>query len=242
MAQTQIILLERVENLGQMGDVVTVKPGYARNFLLPQRKALRASKANLAYFEAQKKQLEANNLAKRSEAEKVATKADKLTVTIIRQAAEGGQLYGSVSTRDIADAVTAGGFTIDRAQVRLNHAFKTVGLFPVDVWLHPEVKIVVTVNVARSEEEAKVQLKTGHAKVGKTEEAPAQVIEAEKSAFLDQEALAAEEAAKAAQAAQAEEDAKASAEKSAKRAAKKASKKADDDTAEGTATEEPAAE
>lgn len=239
MAQTQIILLERVENLGQMGDVVGVKPGYARNFLLPQRKALRASKANMAYFEAQKKQLEANNIAKRGEAEKVAAKAKDLTVNIIRQAAEGGQLYGSVSTRDIAEAVTAGGFTIDRSQVRINQAFKTIGLFPVDVALHAEVKIVITINIARSEEEAKVQLKTGKAMVSDRNGNQPQV-EVSKEALLDQDALAAETAANAEAAAAAEADAKVQAEKSAKRAAKKATKKADD--AEGETAAEDAAE
>lgn len=230
MAQTQLILLERVENLGQMGEIVSVKPGYARNFLLPQSKALRASKANVAYFEAQKKQLEANNLAKKAEAEKLAAKLKDFSVVIIRQAAEGGQLYGSVTTRDIAEAATAAGVTLDRSQVRLNMAFKTLGLFNVDVFLHAEVKIPVVVNIARSEEEAKTQKKLGKAVAAGAE--ATQNAAAEKSAFLDQEALTAEAQAEAAAAATAEADAKAQAEKSAKRAAKKATKKADD--AEGT--------
>lgn len=239
MANTQVILLERVENLGQMGDVVAVKPGFARNYLLPQNKALRASKANVAYFEGQKKQLEATNLAKKAEAEKLAAKLKDLSVVIIRQAAEGGQLYGSVTTRDIAEAAATAGVTLDRSQVRLNQAFKTLGLFTVDVFLHPEVKLAATVNIARSEEEAKVQKKLGKA-VAAGDTAETAATTAEKAAFLDAEALTAEaEAAKAAAEA-AEVEAKAQAEKSAKRAAKKATKKADDadsgeaETAEAT--------
>ncbi len=235
MAQTQIILLERVEDLGQMGDIVTVKPGYARNFLLPQAKALRASKANIAYFEAQKKQLEATNIAKRAEAEKLATKMKDFSVVVLRQAAEGGQLYGSVTTRDIAEAAATAGLTIDRAQVRLNQAFKTLGLFTLDVYLHPEVKIPVTVNIARSEEEAKLQKKMGKAVIAAEANDAANAGTPEKAAFLDQEALTAEEKAAAEAQAAAEADAKLAAEKSAKRAAKKASKKTDD--AEGDAAE-----
>jgi large subunit ribosomal protein L9 len=234
MAQTQVILLERVENLGQMGDVVAVRPGYARNFLLPQRKALRANKDNVAYFEAQKKQLEATNIAKRSEAEKIAAKAKDMFVNIIRQAAEGGQLYGSVNTRDIADAITAAGVTVDRAQVRLNQSFKTIGLFAVDVFLHPEVKIVVTANIARSDEEAKIQKKTGKAMVATDpNEAKSAPATAEKGAFLDQAALDAETAANAEAAAAAAAEEAARAEKSAKRATKKAAKKSDEPDAEG---------
>jgi large subunit ribosomal protein L9 len=230
MAQTQIILLERVEDLGQMGDVVAVKPGYARNYLLPKAKALRASKANLAYFEGQKKQLEAANLAKKAEAEKIAGKLKDLTVVILRQAAEGGQLYGSVSARDIAEASAAQGLTIDRSQVRVNQAFKTLGLFTVDIMLHPEVKVKATVNIARSEEEAKAQKKLGRAIVADAEGKMSleDTAAADKAAFLEQAALSAE----AAQAAQAEQEAAQTAaeraEKSAKRAAKKANKKADE--------------
>lgn len=231
MANTQLILLERVENLGQMGDVVSVKPGYARNFLLPGRKALRASKANLAYFEGQKKQLEATNLQKRAEAEKVAAKAQDLMVTIIRQAAEGGQLYGSVTTRDIADAITAAGFTVTREQVRLNQAYKTIGLFPVAVALHPEVVINVTINIARSDEEAKVQKKTGKAMIASVQAEAEKAPEPAKAAFLEDAALAVE-AEMAANAAASEQDAAVSAEKSAKRAAKKSAKKADEPAAE----------
>src|SRR5215472_12889697 len=124
----ELILLERVEKLGQMGQRVKVRPGYARNYLLPQKKALRATEANLAYFEAQRAQLEANNLARKQDAEAVAGKLEGLHVVLIRQAGESGQLYGSVSARDIADAVTAAGFTVDRQQIVLDHPIKTLGL------------------------------------------------------------------------------------------------------------------
>ena len=153
----QIILLERVPNLGQMGDVVTVKPGFARNFLLPQGKALRATKDNVARFETQKAQLEAQNLAKKGEAEAVAEKMAGLQVVLIRQASEKGQLYGSVSARDIADAITEAGSTVARGQIELNHAIKTLGVFPIEVVLHPEVSIDVEINVARTAEEAELQ-------------------------------------------------------------------------------------
>ena len=173
---TEIILLERVESLGQMGDVVKVKSGYARNFLFPQKKALRATKSNVAYFETQKKVLEGNNLKKREEAEKLAKKIDGLKVVVIRQAAEAGQLFGSVTSRDIAEAVTAAGTKIDRTQVQMNQAYKLIGLFPVSVVLHPEVKVQVTLNIARSEEEAKTQEKTGKALIASSgrEEAAAE--------------------------------------------------------------------
>jgi large subunit ribosomal protein L9 len=154
-----VILLERVENLGQMGQVVKVRPGFARNYLLPQKKALRATKENLTYFEKQRAQLEAQNLTRKTEAEQVAAKMDKLAVVIIRQAGESGQLYGSVSARDLADAVTAAGFTITRGQVVLEKPIKTLGLFPLKVVLHPEVSVSVTANVAQSAEEAEMQTK-----------------------------------------------------------------------------------
>ena len=161
---TEIILLERVEKLGKMGDVVKVKPGYARNFLLPQRKALRATKENLAYFEAQRKALEAQNADRKAEAEKQAAKIEGLKLVILRQASEAGSLYGSVASHDIADALNAKGLlTIARNQVDLNDAFKTIGLFPVKITLHPEVKVQITLNIARSDEEAKTQEKTGKA-------------------------------------------------------------------------------
>ena len=153
----QVILLERVEKLGQMGDEVKVKDGFARNFLLPKKKALRATKANREYFATQKSQLEAQNLKAKGEAEKVGKKLDGQTFALIRQAGDRGQLYGSVSPRDIADAITAGGVTVNRNQVPLDKAIKTVGLFPVAVVLHPEVRVTVTINVARTEDEAERQ-------------------------------------------------------------------------------------
>lgn len=154
-----VILLERVENLGQMGQVVKVRPGYARNFLLPEKKALRATKSNLAFFETQRAQLEAQNLTRKSEAEQVAAKLEGLRVVVIRQAGESGQLYGSVSARDLSDAVTAAGFTITRGQIVLEKPIKTLGLFPLRVVLHPEVSVQVTANVAQSAEEAEMQAK-----------------------------------------------------------------------------------
>jgi large subunit ribosomal protein L9 len=155
----QVILLERVEKLGQMGDEVKVKDGFARNFLLPKKKALRATKANREYFQTQKAQLEASNLKAKGEAEKVGKKLDGQTFMLIRQAGDRGQLYGSVSPRDISDVITEGGFTVSRTQVPLDKAIKTIGLFPVSVVLHPEVRVSVTNNVARTEEEAERQAK-----------------------------------------------------------------------------------
>jgi large subunit ribosomal protein L9 len=152
-----LILLERVEKLGQMGQIVKVKPGYARNYLLPQKKALRATKDNLAYFETQRAQLEANNLHRKSEAGEVSEKLDGLTVVLIRQAGESGQLYGSVAARDIAEAVTKAGFTVDKQQIVLGRPIKTLGLHQLRVMLHPEVGSTVTVNVAQSEEGARMQ-------------------------------------------------------------------------------------
>lgn len=152
-----LILLERVEKLGQMGQVVKVRPGYARNFLLPQKKALRATKENLAYFETQRTQLEAANLERRSEASEVAQKLEGLSVVIVRQAGESGQLYGSVSARDIAEAVTASGFTIEKRQVVLERPIKSLGLIPLRVVLHPEVSVTITANVAQSAEEAELR-------------------------------------------------------------------------------------
>ena len=159
----EIILLERVENLGQMGDLVTVKPGYARNFLLPKGKAIRATAENRSKFDADRAQLEAENLAKKGEADKVSEKMEGLTVQLIRAASEMGQLYGSATSRDIAQAVTDGGFTITKSQVDLNTAIKTLGLFPVRVVLHPEVSVEVTVNIARSADEAAEQQRLGRA-------------------------------------------------------------------------------
>ena len=153
----ELVLLERVEKLGQMGQIVKVRPGYARNYLLPQKKAMRATKDNLAYFETQRAQLEANNLARKTDAQAVAEKLEGLRVVLIRQAGESGQLYGSVSSRDIADAVTAAGFTVDRQQIVLDRPIKTIGLHPLRVMLHPEVGVTVTANVAQSAEAAEMQ-------------------------------------------------------------------------------------
>lgn len=153
----EVILLERIEKLGQMGEVVTVKPGFARNYLLPQKKALRATRSNKETFEAQRAQLEAVNLERRSEAESVGSKLDGQSVIIVRQASDNDQLYGSVTVRNIAQAVTEAGFTVDSKQVQMARPIKTIGMHPVRVQLHPEVSVNVTVNVARSEEEAKMQ-------------------------------------------------------------------------------------
>src|SRR5215510_711048 len=150
----QVILLERVEKLGQMGDEVKGKDGFARNYLLPKKKALRATEANREYFKTQKAQLEARNLAQKKEAEGVSGKLSGKTFMMLRQAGDRGQLYGSVSPRDIADVVSAGGFSISRSQVPLDKAIKTIGLHEVNVVLHPEVRVKVTINVARTEDEA----------------------------------------------------------------------------------------
>jgi len=176
MAAVELILLQRVEKLGQMGEVVKVKPGYARNYLLPQKKAIRASKANLERFEAERAQLEAQNLKRREEAERVAERVGGLSVVVIRQAGESGGLYGSVSARDIADGCTAAGLTINRSQVVLEHPIKTLGITTVRVALHPEVSIAVTVNVARSAEEAEKQAR-GEAVGLAAEEADAEAPE-----------------------------------------------------------------
>ena len=159
MAAVELILLQRVEKLGQMGEIVKVKPGFARNFLLPQKKALRATPTNRATFDKQKAQLEAQNLKRREEAERVAERVSGLSVVIIRQAGESGSLYGSVSNRDISEACTKSGLTIARDQVVLDHPIKTLGLSKVRVVLHPEVSLPVTVNVARSPEEAERQIR-----------------------------------------------------------------------------------
>ena len=153
----EVILLERIERLGQMGDVVTVKPGFARNFLLPQGKAQRATSSALQDFEAQRAQLEARNLEMRAEAEDIGGRMEGLKVVVIRQSSDSGQLYGSVNSRDIAEAVEAAGVSIERRQVQLSRPLKTIGIHEVDVRLHPEVTLVVGINVARSEDEAAAQ-------------------------------------------------------------------------------------
>jgi large subunit ribosomal protein L9 len=189
----QVILLERIGRLGQMGDVVTVKDGFARNFLLPQGKALRATKANRERFEKERAQLEARNLEMKSEAEAVSGKLNGQSFIIIRQAGDSGQLYGSVSTRDIATAVTEGGFSIERRQVLLDRPIKTLGLHEVRIGLHAEVEPQVTINVARSADEAARQARgeqvTGKAMDEAEEEAIAARLAAEK--LFDEGAAAA---------------------------------------------------
>jgi large subunit ribosomal protein L9 len=184
----QIILLERIGRLGQMGDVVNVKDGYARNFLLPQKKALRATEENLARFEKERTQLEARDLELKKEAEAVAAKLAGQSFLAIRQAGDTGQLYGSVTTRDIAEVVTAGGFSIDRRQIVLDRPIKTLGLHPIRVALHPEVIVQVTLNVARSEDEAERQARGEDVTVIKDEGVEIETFNAE--ALFEEEALA----------------------------------------------------
>jgi len=180
----QVILLERIGRLGQMGDVINVKDGFARNFLLPQGKALRATKANRERFENERAQLEARNLELKSEASAVAEKLQGQSFTILRQAGDSGQLYGSVTTRDISAAVTDGGFSIERRQVMLDRPIKTLGLHDVRIGLHAEVGLHVVINVARSPEEAARQARgeqvTGKAVDEAEEEALAARLAAEK--------------------------------------------------------------
>ena len=161
----QIILLERVEKLGKLGDVVTVKPGYARNYLLPLGKALRANKENLEKFEAERTEREARNADAKTAAQNRAGSMDGLTVVLVRAASEMGQLFGSVSSRDIANAIIGSGHELDKRQVNMDKSIKTLGLFPIRVSLHAEVDAIVTVNVARSLEEAETQAQTGQAVV-----------------------------------------------------------------------------
>ena len=159
----EVILLERIEKLGQMGDVVNVKTGFARNYLLPQNKALRKTKQNLSRFESERAQLEADNLTRKNEAENIAGKLENMNFTIIRAAGETGQLYGSVTSRDIAESVTKAGISISKNQVILNRALKVLGLEPIRISLHPEVSVEVTANIARNKEEAEQQLSQGYA-------------------------------------------------------------------------------
>ncbi len=166
----EVILLERIEKLGQMGDIVNVKPGFARNYLLPREKALRATDANKKRFEGQRAQLEAENLKLREEADAVAKKMEGLSVILTRQAGEAGHLYGSVNARDIAASISAAGFTVSRNQINLADPIKTLGLFDLTVNLHPEVSTTVTANVARTMEEAETQAETGRAVVGEDED------------------------------------------------------------------------
>jgi large subunit ribosomal protein L9 len=190
----EIILLERIDKLGQMGDVVKVKDGYARNYLLPQKKALRATKANRERFDHERVHLEATSLEQRAEAEAVAAKLDGLSVVMLRQAADSGQLYGSVSALDVARAVDEAGFSVERRQVRLGSTIKTLGLHSVSISLHPEVSVNVTVNVARSAEEAELQATAGEAlTAAQAAEAAAVGEEPEVERFFEEEAV--EEAA-----------------------------------------------
>jgi len=192
----EVILLERIDKLGQMGDVVSVKAGYARNYLLPQSKALRATDENKAQFETQRVQLEAANLKQRDEADAVGKKMDGISVALVRQAGEAGQLFGSVNARDIANALIEAGFTVTRQQVRLESPIKLVGIHAVQVGLHPEVVVSINANVARSEGEAEIQAKTGHAVVSEAErEAQAREEAAAEQAAADQAAAVEAEAA-----------------------------------------------
>ncbi len=254
---TQVILLERIEKLGGMGEIVNVKPGYARNYLLPQKKALRATDSNIAYFETQKSALEKVNNEKKSAAEKHAKTLEGVTVALIRQAGEAGQLYGSVTSRDIAEAINENvKEKIERNTVDLNQNFKEIGLFPVTVTLHPEVKVDVTVNIARTEDEAKAQLKSGKAMISDDqaeaeERAAAKEAAATKAkeALMDEDALEAEKEAEAKSAEKAAEDEAKSAAKAEAKAAKKAeaveeeaAPEGEDAAVEATASEEAPAE
>lgn len=225
----EVILLERIDSLGAMGETVRVKPGYARNYLLPQGKALRATEKNVAYFESQKAALEKLDAEKRAEAQKNAKKLEGLKVVLIRHASEAGALYGSVMPRDIADAINeTGKHAVTRNQVSVG-SLKTLGLFPATVTLHPEVKVEVTVNIARSQDEAKQQEKTGKAVIARTEaEERAEAAEAAKAMFLEDSALEAEKSdAELQEMADAEE-----AERAKAKQAKKSKKKSDDEADE----------
>ncbi|MCB2112880.1 MAG: 50S ribosomal protein L9 [Parvularculaceae bacterium] len=184
----EVILLERVENLGQMGDVVKVRPGFARNFLLPRNKALRANDENRKIFDAQRADLEARNLERRKEAEGAAKKLDARSFVVIRQASDAGLLYGSVSTRDIAEAAESEGVKIDRTQVRLDKPLKTLGISKVRIVLHPEVTATIEINIARSADEAERQARGEDVLARVEDEAPAD--EAAGAEFFDENAAA----------------------------------------------------
>jgi large subunit ribosomal protein L9 len=195
----EVILLERVSKLGQMGDVVRVKDGFARNFLLPRGKALRATKENRSRFETMKVELEARNLALKGEAEKVAQKLDGQKFTVLRQAAEGGQLYGSVSPRDLTTLVSERGFAVNRNQIALNTPIKTIGMHKVPVVLHPEVEATITVTVARSEDEA-ARIARGEDVTARQEEPGwAPEAEPESETFFEPEVVEARKSADAAE-------------------------------------------
>jgi large subunit ribosomal protein L9 len=200
-SEMEVILLEKVGKLGQMGEVVRVKDGFARNYLLPKGKALRATKENRSRFEGMKVELEARNLEQRGDAEKIAAKLNGQSFTVLRQAAEGGQLYGSVSTRDIAALIIDKGFAVDRSQIALNMPIKMIGMYKIPVSLHPEVEVGVTVTVARSADEAE-RLKRGEdIRVARDEE-----TEAREEAAIAAEAFFEPEAAEALRAREGEED------------------------------------
>lgn len=245
----KVILLEKVDKLGNMGETVRVRTGYARNYLLPQNKAIRATKDNEAYFESQRKSLEKLNADKRAEAEKEAKKLEGLVVAIIRLASEGGQMYGSVSSRDIADAINAASqVEVGRSQIVVNQAFKTIGLFPVDIALHPEVIVQVTVNIARSEEEAKIQKDTGRALIAEDLQAAPEPKTSEESeqelkkALLEEAAVEAEKERAEEEAAEAAKEAEKAAAKKAKAEAKKAAEVEEADAEEASDAAEEAAE
>ena len=185
----EVILLERVAKLGQMGDVVRVKDGFARNYLLPKGKALRATKENKSRFDTMKVELEARNLEQKSEAEKVAGKLDGQSFTVLRQAAEGGQLYGSVSPRDLAELVSAKGFSLNRSQIALHNPIKAIGMHKVPITLHPEVEVSITVTVARNADEAQRLARGEDISVARDEaEEAAEAAQAAADAFFDPEA------------------------------------------------------
>jgi len=181
MAAVEVILLERIESLGKLGDVVRVKPGFARNYLLPQHKALRATKANVAYFEGRRAELEARNLERKGEAQGIAQTLDGLKLTLVRQASESGQLYGSVAARDLQDALKAEGFKVERVQINLPQPIKVLGLFAVPISLHPEVVVSVNVAVARSADDAAA----AHAKAV----APEALLESAEEELVEEEVL-----------------------------------------------------
>jgi large subunit ribosomal protein L9 len=198
----EVILLERVAKLGQMGEVVRVKDGFARNYLLPKGKALRATKENRSRFEGMKAELEARSLEQKGEAGKVATKLDGQKFTVLRQAAEGGQLYGSVSSRDIAALVVEQGFAVSRAQIALNAPIKTIGLHKVPVVLHPEVEATIEVTIARNADEAQRIARGEDISVARDEaEVAAEEAAAAAEAFFEPEVVAARKARDAADAA-----------------------------------------
>lgn len=222
----QVILLERIGKLGQMGDTVNVKDGFARNFLLPQGKALRATESNKKRFENERVQLEAHNLVLKKEADSVAEKLNDQVFVAIRQAGDSGQLYGSVSARDIAEIVTEAGYSIGRHQAELDMAIKTLGLHPVHIALHPEVIVTVTVNVARSEEEAKRQ-------------ARGEDVTAQDDDFDDEDAISAEEVFEDEKLAQlAEEELEAETENDAAEASTPAPEEVSTDTADDAGDED----